>query len=112
MLPRRSHTPGTPPPGNGRAWRQPLPQPGLQLVQTPNPTAGDQGGAPAPLLVDAREAARLLAVSARTLWTLTDSGALPCVRIGRLVRYRPTDLAAWVAAQIAASRPSGEARHG
>jgi excisionase family DNA binding protein len=40
------------------------------------------------LLVDAREAARLLGISTRTLWTLTDRGELPAVRIGSRVLYR------------------------
>lgn len=40
------------------------------------------------LLVDTREAARLLNISTRTLWTLTARGELPSVRIGRRVLYR------------------------
>jgi excisionase family DNA binding protein len=40
------------------------------------------------LLVDAREAARLLGVSARTVWTITNRGELPSVRINRRVLYR------------------------
>jgi len=49
------------------------------------------------LLVDAREAARLLSVSPRTLWAMTHQGDLPCVRIGRLVRYDVAGLTRWVA---------------
>ena len=49
-----------------------------------------------PLLVDGREAARLLGVSRRTLWTLTSNGTVPHVRIGRLVKYSPIDLQAYV----------------
>jgi excisionase family DNA binding protein len=52
--------------------------------------------APAPLLRTGAEAARLLAVSPRTLWALTARGELPCVRIGRAVRYAAADLAAYV----------------
>jgi excisionase family DNA binding protein len=48
------------------------------------------------LLVPPRDAARMLAVSPRTLWTLTARGDVPCVRCGRLVRYSPTDLAKWI----------------
>lgn len=40
------------------------------------------------VLVDVREAARLLNISTRTLWTLTDCGELPSVRIGSRVLYR------------------------
>lgn len=44
------------------------------------------------VLVDAREAARRLGISTRTLWTLTNRGELPAARIGRAVRYRPEAL--------------------
>lgn len=44
-----------------------------------------------PLLLSVTEAARLLNVSPRTVWSLTESGSLPHVRIGR--RVLPTDLA-------------------
>ena len=47
----------------------------------------DTPAAPA-LLVDAREAARLLGISTRTLWTLTDRGDIPAVKIHRRVLYR------------------------
>ena len=56
-------------------------------------------GALAPLLVDAREAARLLDISARLLWALTNRGAIRSKRIGRLVRYRPEDLRDFIAGQ-------------
>ena len=57
----------------------------------------------AALLVDPKEAARLLAVSPRTLWALTfeKSPALPHVRCGRLVRYAMADLQTWIDAQRA-----------
>ena len=53
------------------------------------------------LLVDAREAARMLAVSPRKLWGMTfeDSPGLPYVRCGRLVRYCPDDLRRWIDVQ-------------
>jgi len=51
---------------------------------------------PARLLVTAREAADLLAISTRTLWTLTNVGDIPVVRIGRFVRYDVADLQAWI----------------
>lgn len=50
----------------------------------------------APLLLDAREAARRLGISPRTLWTLTDEGRIRPVRIGRLVKYDPRDLLAFI----------------
>jgi excisionase family DNA binding protein len=48
------------------------------------------------LLIDARTAARMLGVSPRTLWKLTDIGELPHVRIGRRVLYCPQQLLAWI----------------
>jgi excisionase family DNA binding protein len=47
------------------------------------------------ILVDAREASRLLAICPRTLWQLTRSGVVPSIRIGRSVRYRVADLESW-----------------
>jgi excisionase family DNA binding protein len=52
-----------------------------------------------PLLVDAREAARLLAISPRKLWSLTRLGDVPSMRVGRVVRYRISDLDEWTRAR-------------
>jgi len=42
----------------------------------------------APLAVPARDAARMLSISERALWALTaPRGPIPCVRLGRSVRY-------------------------
>ena len=50
-----------------------------------------------PLLLTAREATKALAISERTLWSLTDPrGPIRCLRIGRAVRYDPADLSAWI----------------
>lgn len=54
------------------------------------------------LLVDARDACRLLAISDRTLFDLTaPRGPIPCIRIGTgpkaARRYRVADLDAWAA---------------
>jgi excisionase family DNA binding protein len=49
-----------------------------------------------PLLIPGREAAKLLSVCERTLYTLTRTGEIPAVRIGRAVRYSVDDLQAWV----------------
>lgn len=45
-----------------------------------------------PGLLRSDEAAKLLAISPRKLWTLTDEGQIPVVRIDRSVRYDPGDL--------------------
>ena len=55
----------------------------------------------AAILVDAREAARRLAISPRTLWQLTKDRVVPSIRIGKCVRYRVADLDQWTHEQIA-----------
>ncbi len=57
------------------------------------------------LLVSAREAAAALSISERTLWSLTAKGEIPCVRIGRAVRYSRRELEQFVAARLSVSRP-------
>lgn len=50
-----------------------------------------------PLLLTARQAAKVLSISERTLWGLTKAGDIPAVRFGgRNVRYSPDDLKAWI----------------
>jgi excisionase family DNA binding protein len=49
-----------------------------------------------PMLLTVRQAAKVLTLSERTLFTLTKSGAIPAVRFGRAVRYDPADLRAWI----------------
>ena len=49
------------------------------------------------LLLNTREAAKALSISERTLWALTrPRGPIPCVRIGRAVRYDLRDLREYV----------------
>jgi excisionase family DNA binding protein len=71
-------------------------------VPTESPAAA-QG--PTRLLLTPREAARSLAVSERTLWGLTHQGAIPCVRLGRAVRYDLVDLQAFIAEKKCNGRP-------
>ncbi len=56
--------------------------------------------APTPerLLLKPTEAAALLSVSARTLWSMTAGGEIPAVRVRRCVRYDRRDLLAWIEA--------------
>lgn len=49
-----------------------------------------------PLLLDAKQAARMLSIGHRKLWALTNSGQIPHVRIGRSVRYSIDDLKCWI----------------
>lgn len=64
-----------------------------------------------PLSLRPRQAAPLLGVSERTLWTWTSRGLIPHVRIGtgkrQTVLYPVAQLQAWLAEQ---SRPTREAR--
>jgi excisionase family DNA binding protein len=50
-------------------------------------------------LMTVREAADVLRISERTLWSLTNAGELPSVRVGRSVRYDPIDVATWIASR-------------
>jgi len=45
------------------------------------------------------DAAKTLAISPRKLWSLTQSGEIRSIRIGRSVRYAPEDLMAFIAAK-------------
>jgi excisionase family DNA binding protein len=49
-----------------------------------------------PFLLKPRQAAQRLAISERYLYQLTSSGEVPCVRIGKLVRYSIETLRKWV----------------
>jgi excisionase family DNA binding protein len=57
------------------------------------------------LLWTCREAAAALGISERKLWDLTNEGAIPCIRIGRAVRYDPGDIRTWIDAQKNRARP-------
>lgn len=52
-------------------------------------------------LLTARQVAQALSISERKLWSLTASGHLPAIRLGRSVRYAPSDVAALVDRQRA-----------
>ena len=54
------------------------------------------GSTTSPLLVDPREASRLLCVCEKALWNLTKRGELPAVRIGRSIRYDLVDIRAYI----------------
>lgn len=53
-------------------------------------------GAAEPLLVSEREAARLLGISARTMWSIGNRGEIPRVRIAARVLYDSRDLRAYI----------------
>jgi excisionase family DNA binding protein len=47
-------------------------------------------------LLRPRQAAELLNISEQSLWSLSNAGQVPFVRIGRLVRYDPVTLDRWI----------------
>ena len=50
-----------------------------------------------PLLVGPKEAARLLDVSPRKLWTMTQQGRIAHLKFGRLVKYAIDDIRDFIA---------------
>jgi Helix-turn-helix domain len=56
-----------------------------------------------PLVVDATEAAQMLSIGKRKLWSETNCGNIPCVRIGRAVRYSIESLREYVRNQSTGS---------
>lgn len=61
--------------------------------------AGDSGPDQPLGLWKARQAAKFLVISERHLWTLTQRGEIPVVRLGASLRYDPADLRALIAAR-------------
>ncbi|MDZ4848507.1 MAG: helix-turn-helix domain-containing protein [Pirellulaceae bacterium] len=47
-------------------------------------------------LLTTRQAAEVLSISTRTIWTLSNSGHLPVIRIGGAVRYSLVDLREYI----------------
>jgi hypothetical protein len=53
--------------------------------------------APVKLLLAPTEAAESLRICEKILWSLTQPrGPIPCVRLGRAVRYSPGELQKWI----------------
>ena len=48
------------------------------------------------LLLTATQAAESLAISPRKLWSMTQSGEVPHIRLGRCLRYPADDLRLWI----------------
>ncbi|MEO6708566.1 MAG: helix-turn-helix domain-containing protein [Planctomycetota bacterium] len=83
---------------------------GLDSVEAGQPSGGapmdktkansidssSNGNGVEPLLLRPGEAAKLLAISPRKLWELTNMGEVPVIRIGRSLRYPREALRAWV----------------
>ena len=47
-------------------------------------------------LMRSKEAAKYLCVSEKTLWNLQKAGEVRAVKLGRLIRYDPADLDAFI----------------
>ncbi len=47
-----------------------------------------------------RDVARYLRLHDKTVYDYVERGTLPCARLGRVVRFRPLDVARWVAARL------------
>lgn len=62
------------------------------------------------LLLTARDTAKRLAISERHLHGLTRSGQLPCVRVGKCVRYSLETIQKWVCETESAEQPSSTER--
>ena len=56
--------------------------------------------APLKLALRPREAARALGLSSRKLWSMTASGEVPHVRLGRAILYPIDSLREWLARQV------------
>lgn len=52
-----------------------------------------------PLSLRAKEAARVLGIGTRHLWTLTNQGLVPHVRLGRALLYPVVALETWLKQQ-------------
>jgi excisionase family DNA binding protein len=61
---------------------------------------------PGKLLVTTEEAASILAISKRNLWTLTKNGEIPFVMIGRCKRYALSDLMRFIEQKTRTNKPA------
>lgn len=57
-------------------------------------------------MLTATQAAQVLGVSKRTIYTLAAKGLLPCYRIGSVIRFEQADLDAYKASCRSASTPA------
>ena len=61
-----------------------------------NTSAAIAAAPTAPLLINAKAACAILGFGLRKLWSLTNCNAIPSRKIGVMIRYSPTELAAWI----------------
>lgn len=65
--------------------------------------------APERLLLSARDAAKALSISERTLWTLTHRGTVPCIKFGARTLYSVKALQELIDGIIAEKKEGGAA---
>ncbi len=65
---------------------------------------GDNDGNPPRLALRPREAAKALGIGQRLLWSKTNAGEIPSVRIGRTVLYPIRELERWLTEQATGKR--------
>jgi len=73
---------------------------------SPDPADHEQLAFEPPLLLTADQAARVLGLTAHWIYEAARRGELPCVRIGRKVRFVRDDLDAYVAAKRTTVSPA------
>ncbi len=61
---------------------------------------------PPPLAVKPRDAAAMLGISERTLWTYTNRGDIPCKKLGRCVIYPVDRLRDWLNGNVTIGKKS------
>ena len=65
------------------------------------PASTDQNGNPPRLALRPKEAAKALGIGERLLWSLTNRGVIPHVKLGKAVLYPIGELERWLAEQVA-----------
>ncbi len=60
-----------------------------------------------PLSLRPREAAKALGISERSLWSLTDAGEVPHLKLGRATLYPVHELKAWLTERAKAEAQRG-----
>jgi len=78
------------------------------VIQTGEPGGGQPCAPVVEQLLTFKQAADLLGVTDRTVWTLVNDGRLPAVRFGRTVRIDPGDLRAFI--ERAKGRPTDDGK--
>jgi excisionase family DNA binding protein len=71
--------------------------------RNPSSVRYDQRPAPAEPLLDSLQASAILLIHPKTLQRMARRGQMPAVRVGKLWRFRRTDIDHWIAKQVPAA---------